>query len=175
MIELYVIEKKKPITKEIEIRRLNKKIRVTSHPIFRQDGQLWYIVSCAREIKLSQTPREQTDQNNQNSNDHELLEKNQFMKGIIAKSQAMRNVVNKAKHVAAVDTNVLILGETGVGKEVVTEIIHKMSSRRKGPLVKINCGAIPETLLESELFGYEKGSFTGANTKGKVGLLARKY
>src|SRR5699024_3714408 len=72
--------------------------------------------------------------------------------------------------VATVDSTILILGESGVGKEVITNFIHKNSSRAENAFLKINCGAIPENLLESELFGYEKGAFTGANNKGKAGL-----
>ena len=64
----------------------------------------------------------------------------------------------------------MIYGESGVGKEIIARIIHQNSERKSFPMVKINCAAIPEHLLESELFGYEKGSFTGANIKGKIGL-----
>ncbi len=69
-----------------------------------------------------------------------------------------------------VDTTVLLLGESGVGKDVLATTIHQQSERSDGPFIKINCGAIPENLLESELFGYEAGSFTGANNKRKLGL-----
>ena len=64
----------------------------------------------------------------------------------------------------------LIQGESGVGKELIAEIIHQSSNRREGPFIKVNCGAIPENLLESELFGYEEGAFTGARKSGKIGL-----
>jgi PAS domain S-box-containing protein len=73
--------------------------------------------------------------------------------------------------IAAVDTTSLIVGETGTGKSLTAERIHSLSKRRTGPFVKINCASIPESLLESELFGYEKGSFTGATSKGKSGLI----
>jgi transcriptional regulator with PAS, ATPase and Fis domain len=72
--------------------------------------------------------------------------------------------------VANFDVSVLITGESGVGKEVIANAIHKQSPRSKGPLIKVNCGAIPETLLESELFGYEYGAFTGARKQGKPGM-----
>src|SRR5581483_11862467 len=67
-------------------------------------------------------------------------------------------------------TNVLVLGETGAGKEVVAEHIHRWSGRSTGPFVRVNCAALPDTLLESELFGFERGAFTGADRK-KVGLI----
>lgn len=89
---------------------------------------------------------------------------------VICESPAMRRCVEQALRVAAVDSTVLITGESGVGKEVLAKLIHKNSRRAGGPFVQINCGGIPEPLLESELFGYERGSFTGARREGKVGL-----
>ncbi|MBX3161530.1 MAG: sigma 54-interacting transcriptional regulator [Deltaproteobacteria bacterium] len=82
---------------------------------------------------------------------------------------AMRRVYTLVDRIADTAMTVLILGETGVGKELVTEAIHKRSSRRERPLIKLNCAALPETLLESELFGYERGAFTGADRR-KIGF-----
>ncbi len=90
---------------------------------------------------------------------------------VVWDSQAMRRVSELAQRVAMVDSTVLISGESGTGKEVVAKLIHRLSQRHEGPMVAINCGAIPENLLESELFGYEKGAFTGAVREGKAGLL----
>jgi len=81
---------------------------------------------------------------------------------IVAHAPGLRQVVEQSRRASASDSDVLILGESGSGKEVLARAIHFNSGRRKGPFVAINCGAIPETLLESELFGHEKGSFTGA-------------
>ncbi|HVV70926.1 MAG TPA: sigma-54 dependent transcriptional regulator, partial [Verrucomicrobiae bacterium] len=81
---------------------------------------------------------------------------------VIANSPLMRAVFHDASRIAPSESRVLITGESGVGKEVVADVIHAWSSRASGPLVKVNCAAIPETLLEPELFGHEKGSFTGA-------------
>ena len=74
----------------------------------------------------------------------------------------MQAVFHDASLIAASDSRILITGESGVGKEVLADVIHAWSARAAGPLVKVNCAAIPETLLESELFGHEKGAFTGA-------------
>lgn len=89
--------------------------------------------------------------------------------GIVAKSPAMRDVVDMAKRVAQVDSTILITGESGVGKERVARLVHAESARAAGPFVAVNCGAITETLLESELFGHTRGAFTGA-THERPGL-----
>lgn len=89
---------------------------------------------------------------------------------VVGSSDALKNVYAIAKRVAHTDATILISGESGVGKEGVADYICTNSPRRNKPFVKVNCTAIPANLLESELFGYEKGSFTGANAKGKVGL-----
>ena len=75
-----------------------------------------------------------------------------------------------AKRYSRVDSNVLIMGETGTGKELFAHSIHQESSRRNEPFVALNCAALPENLLESELFGYEPGAFSGASKNGKIGL-----
>ena len=82
--------------------------------------------------------------------------------GIVAESDAMRRVFQQAARVASSDATVLLLGESGTGKEVVAEFIHQRSARAERPLVRVNCGGLPENLIESELFGHERGSFTGA-------------
>ena len=92
------------------------------------------------------------------------------LRDCIANSTSMIRVFEKAKQVANYPTTVLLVGETGVGKEVVASFIHRSSNRSEHPYIKINCSAIPEQLLESELFGYESGAFTGAKAKGKPGL-----
>lgn len=89
---------------------------------------------------------------------------------IVGESKAIKNTVNQAKLIGRTDTTVLIMAETGSGKELFAQSIHNFSKRRKGPFVAINCAAMPENLLESELFGYEEGAFTGAKKGGKPGL-----
>ncbi len=82
---------------------------------------------------------------------------------IVAESNAMKQVLSQAARAAKTDAGVLLLGESGVGKDVVATFIHQSSSRADGALVRVNCGALPETLIESELFGHERGAFTGAD------------
>jgi DNA-binding NtrC family response regulator len=90
--------------------------------------------------------------------------------GVVVADEAMVRVFELVRKVAAVPTTVLILGETGVGKEVVAEQIHRQSPRAKAPFVRLNCGSLPENLLESEFFGHERGAFTGALER-KLGYL----
>ncbi|MFZ5634034.1 MAG: sigma-54 interaction domain-containing protein [Bacillota bacterium] len=89
----------------------------------------------------------------------------------IFESPQMRHIIETVLQIARVDSTVLISGESGVGKEIIAKLIHRASSRKEGPFIAVNCGAIPENLLESEFFGYEKGAFTGASKSGKAGLL----
>jgi transcriptional regulator with GAF, ATPase, and Fis domain len=93
---------------------------------------------------------------------------------VIGQSPGWQDVLKKAAQVAATDTTVFLQGESGTGKEVVARYIHRMSPRRRGPFVAINCAALPESLLESELFGYERGAFTGAQIAkpGQIQLAA---
>ena len=92
--------------------------------------------------------------------------------GIVGKSPAMERIFRMVPSVAQTDSSVLITGETGTGKDLLAEAVHKASDRARGPFVKVNCGALPDTLLESELFGHVKGAFTGAerNKQGRVRL-----
>ncbi len=109
--------------------------------------------------------------------DHKLAcqEENQYIKlanfkKFIIHSEKMHELMKMVIHIATVDTTVLIQGESGVGKELIADILHSCSKRKNGPFVKINCAAIPANLLESELFGYEPGAFTGASKTGKAGM-----
>ena len=90
--------------------------------------------------------------------------------GIIGRCAAMQDLFGKIRKVAPTDSTVLIQGESGTGKELVARALHNLSRRAKAPLISVNCAAIPETLIESELFGHEKGAFTGA-TAGRAGLV----
>lgn len=89
---------------------------------------------------------------------------------LVFASQEMKKLMEFVTRVARADSTVLIQGESGVGKEVIARLIHQLSQRANKPFIQINCGAIPENLLESELFGYERGAFTGAKKEGKPGL-----
>ena len=94
-----------------------------------------------------------------------------YFKDIIGTSASILKSINKSKIVAGTDSTILIEGDSGTGKELFARSIHNESPRREGPFIAINCASIPENLIESELFGYEKGAFTGANNNGKKGKI----
>ena len=98
----------------------------------------------------------------ENTELREALQERHRIEGIIGESGEMQEVLDLVRRVAPSDATVLLRGESGTGKELITKAIHYASARKNGPLVKVNCAALPETLLESELFGHEKGAFTGA-------------
>jgi len=171
-----VLEKKKVVT--IEQRLISGKVLlVTGTPIFDDNGRIEMIVTNARDIteliKLKEELQEKDKKVNKYNTELQKL-KSQLNKSyqpkIITRNKAMKDLIESISRVASHDTTVLITGETGVGKELVTDYIHRSSQRSGKKLVKVNCGAIPESLIESELFGYEKGAFTGANLEGKTGL-----
>ena len=154
--------------------RLGRKLILTGTPIFDSAGILIRVVVSERditEIDALQRELEERDAIKDQFLQH-MLEKQQLeleSNRIIARSPNMLKALRQAIKVSEVDSSVLILGESGVGKGVLADLIHKNSRRKEQPLIKINCGAIPESLIESELFGYEKGAFTGAQTAGKPG------
>lgn len=94
-----------------------------------------------------------------------------FFENIIGNSKLLLEAINKSKIAASTDSTILIQGDSGTGKELFAKSIHNESLRKDGPFIAINCGSIPENLIESELFGYEKGSFTGASSSGKKGKI----
>ncbi|MEH7684010.1 sigma 54-interacting transcriptional regulator, partial [Priestia megaterium] len=99
--------------------------------------------------------------------------KNKVFEKLIYCSSKMERVVEQINKISNFSSTVLISGESGVGKEVIAQAIHQLGSRSNQPFLKLNCGAIPENLLESELFGYTQGSFTGADKNGKVGYFKK--
>jgi formate hydrogenlyase transcriptional activator len=117
----------------------------------------------------SQFPSDSRSSVNIHVLDKHVSEETEF-KGIVGESSSLRHVLQLVETVAPSDSTVLLLGETGTGKELIARAIHNHSSRKDGPLVKLNCAAIPTGLLESELFGHERGAFTGAVAQ-KVGRI----
>ena len=152
-----------------------KKALLTGTPIFDESGSLFRIVTTLRDMADLNMLESRLVQTEKKSEQYrmELLNlrlQKLDMEDTIVHSQSMRNVLRLAFRLGEVDSTVLITGESGVGKEIVTRAIHKAGADRNRPMITAVCSAIPENLLESELFGYEKGSFTGADRSGKPGL-----
>jgi len=143
---------------------------VTSTPIFDEVGQVQNILAVVQPLDKFNDLYQQACQNSVVSSIAYRAEKNPNLPVVIAESRSMRMVLDIAATVAQVDSAVLLLGESGTGKEVVAQYVHSVSPRSQKPLVVINCASLPENLLEAELFGYEKGAFTGAAPGGKKGL-----
>ncbi|MFH1157068.1 MAG: sigma 54-interacting transcriptional regulator, partial [Pseudomonadota bacterium] len=152
-------------------RRLNSgnQIVVTGCPVVDSCGDVRRVVMNIRDVTELMCHEDQYEGVCREMNTG-FQEKMSLHGHIIAESPAMRNLLDLCKRVGQVDSTVLLTGETGVGKDVLSRVIHAASRRKDKPFVSINCGAIPENLLESEFFGYEKGAFTGATKEGKPGL-----
>ncbi|KAF5029115.1 Anaerobic nitric oxide reductase transcription regulator NorR [anaerobic digester metagenome] len=152
-----------------------KTIVVTGNPVDDASGALWRVVTNVRDVTELQRLQEELEKLSALKDRYrlELASLRGAMGGggrIVVRSKRMQEVHEQALRLALVDSTVLLLGESGVGKEVVASLIHDHSPRREGPFVKVSCAAIPEPLLESELFGYVSGAFTGASKAGKPGV-----
>ena len=169
-----VLEKKERVTIIQYIKgKTTKEVMVTATPILDNKGTIKFVVANLRdmtELKYLQSECEKAKQLSQQYYTELVKEKKTYGK-IIAESEAMKKTLELAYRVSQVDSSTLLEGESGVGKEVISHFIHDMSPRSKKPFICINCAALPENLLESELFGYKEGSFTGASKQGKLGLI----
>lgn len=150
-----------------------KLLIVTSNPIFDDKNNLRFIFTNTKEQELVNDYLQNIEYKNiklRTEIDY-FRDRNLNEEELVYKSKCMKEVVDEAKRVALFDANVLITGETGTGKDLLAKFIHRHSRRAEESFVPINCAAIPEHLMESELFGYEYGAFSGASSKGKSGLL----
>jgi len=175
---MLTLERKETSTVMLEITsgcKKGQKIIATGTPIFGVDGEVEQVVVNVRDITALENLKFQLEETKKLSKKYaselEEIRLQQYkMDDIVINSPAMQRVIDLAVRVSQVDSTVIITGESGVGKEVVTKKIHLLSKRKNNSFIKINCGAIPENLLESELFGYEGGAFTGAKREGKPGM-----
>ena len=163
---LEAIKKREQVTL-LQENRFGRKLISTATPVFDDRNKLIRVVVSERDItEIDRLQRELEEQ--QAIGDqfrHQFLELQQTRlqsSKIIAESPGMIKTIKQALKLSKVDSTVLILGESGVGKGLIADLIHQNSHRADHPMIKLNCGAIPESLIEAELFGYEKGAFTGA-------------
>jgi len=168
-----VIETKGPVS-TINNYYKGQRCLVSGSPIFDEKGNLAKTIAVIRDVsELDVLMKNITKEKNLfiKSNDFNIKAIEVSKEAIeVINNEKMKNIYTRAKKIANVDSTVLILGETGVGKDFIASYIYNISNRNAGKFVKINCSAVPEHLLESEFFGYEEGAFTGAQRGGKKGL-----
>lgn len=186
---MYEIEKDKLISKSSTLMVLKNKttttiqqklstgktILVTGTPVLDENGKIELVVTNVRDVTELIDLREEVEKSKKEA-DRYYLELKEIRKQMInkeclvVKDYKSKSTIEMANRVAKYDTTILITGETGVGKEILAKYIHKESDRSCKQFIKVNCGAIPKNLMESELFGYEKGTFRGTKASGKMGL-----
>lgn len=160
----------------INANRHGNRLLVTGTPVLDAAGRVWRVVCNVRDITELVQLQADLERSNQRARHYESLlhqyrdQTGDPAAGVVAVSRPMRDAVDLVRRAAATDSTVLLLGESGVGKEVLVELVHKHSPRQAGPFVKVNCAAVPDSLMEAEFFGYERGAFTGARQTGKPGF-----
>ncbi|PGM52216.1 sigma 54-interacting transcriptional regulator [Bacillus sp. AFS053548] len=162
-----VLEKKKKVS-IVQETISGRKVLAVGNPVFDENMEIERIIIASRDItetsRLKTELKEMKKISEQYKKELEdIKSKDRFVKKLIYCSPKMEQIINQAKKIADFSSTVLLHGESGVGKEVIAQAIHQLGNRSSKPFLKLNCGAIPENLLESELFGYIKGAFTGAD------------
>jgi len=169
----HVLEQGKSIT-AMQESGTGKLILTTGNPVRDENGRIIRVVCNVRDITELTLLKQELEKVQELSQHYESQLRSLKLhftgdEKFVFTSSKMGDLVEMAMRVASVDATVLITGESGTGKELLADLIHSSSARNNKPFIKINCGAIPESLLESELFGYEEGAFTGAKKEGKPG------
>ena len=171
-----IIKERKEKVSMIQRTRSGKTVHVIGNPVLDCNGNIEIIIFTSRDLTEIRELRNKIERTEHllESYQEEIAElrksQNQPDEGFITYSPSMRKIVKMVEKIAKVDSTVLVTGKSGVGKGVIVSTIHHKSARKDKPLIHVNCGAIPESLIETELFGYEPGTFTGAQKHGKKGL-----
>ncbi len=172
-VALEVLRNKRPVSM-IQVTRNGKRILATGIPIHGEDREIRFVLVNDRDITTLENLTESLEQ--------ELLKRDVHLEftdlglaatelqDFVIQSPAMHRLMKTAVRAAKFDLTLVITGQSGVGKSMIARTVHRLSERRNGKFIDVNCGAISDTLLESELFGHEKGAFTGASPTGKKGL-----
>ncbi|HLR70554.1 MAG TPA: sigma 54-interacting transcriptional regulator [Pseudogracilibacillus sp.] len=166
--------KKASIVQEV----YGKNMMAIGNPVFNDEGKLHRIVIATRDITETTKLKSELDATKRLTKEYEkqiesLQRKDTFGPEVIYSSLKMERVMMKIEKLTEFHSTVMLLGESGVGKDLIAQIIHQHGQRSNKPFLALNCGAIPEELLESELFGYVKGAFTGADDEGKIGYFEK--
>lgn len=175
LVVLQVLKSKEEVWNEYHRPREDKHVVINAMPIFNEENELVAAMSIERDItqivKLNANLESTSAELNElRQKVHLNNEENPFV-NLRGKSSALKQTIQMARKAAKTNATTLILGESGTGKEICARAIHEASGRSEGPFIPVNCGAIPQALFESELFGYEGGTFTGAEKNGKAGKL----
>ena len=168
---LIALETGKPATLE-QTFRTGKQALITSTPCFSDKDKISMVITVVRDMTdLYGLQEKYHESEERRRSEMAFLQRSQQLTSqLIAQDPRTLDTLRRVQKVAALDTTILLLGETGVGKEQFARFIYENSARSGQSFIGINCGAIPPTLIESELFGYERGAFTGANREGKMGV-----
>jgi PAS domain S-box-containing protein len=175
-VTLEVLATKRQVNTMIFIKPTGKEVLSTGTPVFDEDGNIELIIVNDRDMTQLNNLKTKLDETRLVTEKYkdtlaELSMANLKEQLIVAASKEMRQVLKTGHKFAKLGvSNILLLGESGTGKNLLAKFIHNNGIRKKKPFIEISCAAIPENLLEAELFGYEKGAFTGADPRGKVGL-----
>ncbi len=183
-ISIKALKQKRQITSLLETK--GKKILTTATPYMNEKGEVEFVVSNVRNIgELSEIAKILTEEHDfSNHYFKPNFLQNEVIKNKIRgygfpdfnfESNEMAEICKTSLGVALLDTTILILGDSGVGKGILAQIIHRASPRRKQPMIEVNCAGFPEGIIDSELFGYKEGAFTGAEKKGHIGLIGAAH
>lgn len=170
-----VLQQRRPVAINQHVKS-GRTLLVNAVPVYDTNGDIAYVVGTERDLTELNQLRDELDETREITRkiSSELLAlklRDSRLSDIVAESDELQRVLDAALKLSQFDSTVLLTGPSGTGKSMVAKLIHEQSARGRHPLLSLNCGALPESLLEAELFGYAGGAFTGAQTGGKPGLV----
>lgn len=170
-----VLQQRRPVAINQHVRS-GRTLLVNAVPVYDTDGEIAYVVGTERDLTELNQLRDELDETREitlkiSSELLALKLRDSRLSDIVAESDELQRVLDAALKLSQFDSTVLLTGPSGTGKSMVAKLIHEQSARSRHPLLSLNCGALPESLLEAELFGYAGGAFTGARAGGKPGLV----
>jgi PAS domain S-box-containing protein len=173
---IHQVLKEKRQVNMVQQTNIGKTLLVTATPVFQENGKLDMVVQNARDITQLEVIKQELEKVNRlvleyREDVNPRLESDLGTFGLVGQSQRFKELISFATQIAPINSNVILLGESGTGKGVLARYMHEMSERSTGPFITINCAAIPNELIETELFGYVGGAYTGARQKGRIGRL----